>query len=42
VPLVRDVTPGSCIDIHTYFVARACVAVTRHDGELLEWDIATI
>ncbi|WP_404367398.1 transglutaminase domain-containing protein [Marinobacter sp.] len=60
-------TPGSCIDIHTYLVAslRAagfeagyvygyffsresggqtddmhCWAVTRHNGELLEWDVA--
>jgi hypothetical protein len=67
VPLVRGVMPGSCIDIHTYFVASlraagfeagyfygylfpeegdgvahdmTCWAVTRHDGELLEWDIA--
>jgi hypothetical protein len=66
-PLVRGITPGSCIDIHSYFVAslRAagfeaaylygyyfaeggdgtardmhCWVVTRHEGELLEWDIA--
>ena len=66
-PLVRGITPGSCIDIHSYFVAslRAvgieaaylygyyfaeagegvardmhCWVVTRHAGELLEWDIA--
>jgi hypothetical protein len=66
-PLVRGITPGSCIDIHSYFVASLrvtgfdaaylygyyfaeagdgiardmhCWVVTRHGGELLEWDIA--